>query len=354
MTTARSQSQAMPSPQAAVAPQQPVNPETNPSQGSPLHPGWIHAITNLMSHPLTSDTGEKLQKWVLNQVSMTTLILWSHGTPLSLTRIEIFKRHPEPDGTFNYLQPNTVKQLVGFKSYMLMIMRQSRPADQKYNTFYYLLDEQWTSLIAHDMSSVLVNSVLENHGSQATPGTPMSHITSPSSPASMRSPIHTELISFKKSIKREAFLYAVLKDVCYFDNFQRDLFITAKSDHVSEIPDPNFTPGHSPEEKELFEAKQVYMYKVFNEALMTDIGKTKVRKYLKTSDAQAVWKEYSEYMTTASKGASEKRKFTQYVTNMCLIANSGEPPSNLFYTSLNNSGNWKNSPTHLKEFHNPS
>ena len=60
------------------------------------------------------------------------------------------------------------------------------------------------------------------------------------------------------------------------------------------------------------------MYKVFNETLLTDMGRTKVRKYLKPTDAQAVGKEYSEYMTTASKGASEKRKLTQYVTNTVL------------------------------------
>ena len=48
------------------------------------------------------------------------------------------------------------------------------------------------------------------------------------------------------------------------------------------------------------------------------MGGTKVRKYMKTTDAQAVWKEYSEYMTTASKGASEKRKLTHYVTNTVL------------------------------------
>ena len=60
------------------------------------------------------------------------------------------------------------------------------------------------------------------------------------------------------------------------------------------------------------------MYKVFNEILLTDMGRTKVRKYLKTTDAQAVLKEYSEYMTTSSKGAAEKRKLTHYVTNTVL------------------------------------
>ena len=39
------------------------------------------------------------------------------------------------------------------------------------------------------------------------------------------------------------------------------------------------------------------------------------RMEYRRSDAQAVCKEYSEYMTTAYKGVSEKRKLTQYVTN---------------------------------------
>ena len=69
--------------------------------------------------------------------------------------------------------------------------------------------------------------------------------------------MNLELASFEKSIKREASAYSVLKNEHFFDKFQRDLFITAKSHDVSEILDPTFTPGPSPEEKELFEAKQV-------------------------------------------------------------------------------------------------
>ena len=101
--------------------------------------------------------------------------------------------------------------------------------------------------------------------------------------------MHLELASFKKSIKREASAYSTLKYERYFDKFQRDLFITAKLNDVPEILDPTFTPGPSPEEQELFEAKQVFMYKVLNETLLTDMGRTKVRKYLKTTDAQEVY-----------------------------------------------------------------
>ena len=91
----------------------------------------------------------------------------------------------------------------------------------------------------------------------------MPHLSSHSLPALMRSPMSLELASFKKCFKREVSAYSVLKDERFFDKFQRDLFITAKSHDVSEILDPTFTTGPSPEEKELFEANQVFMYKVF-------------------------------------------------------------------------------------------
>ena len=60
------------------------------------------------------------------------------------------------------------------------------------------------------------------------------------------------------------------------------------------------------------------MFSVFNANLQTDIWKTIVRRYLANTDAQSVWKELSEHMRTSSKGASEKRRLTQYVTNTVL------------------------------------
>ena len=63
------------------------------------------------------------------------------------------------------------------------------------------------------------------------------------------------------------------------------------------------------------------MFSVFNTNLQTDMGKTIVRRHLASTDAQAVWKELSEHMKTSSKGASEKRRLTQYVTNTVLDDN---------------------------------
>ena len=51
------------------------------------------------------------------------------------------------------------------------------------------------------------------------------------------------------------------------------------------------------------------------------MGKTIVQKHLTITDAQAVWQELSDHMRTSSKGASEKRRLTQYVTNTVLDDN---------------------------------
>ena len=214
-----SQSLAMSTPQASSAHQEPERPESIPSQESPLSPEWIHAITNLMGHPLTSEIGQMIQKWIFSQgiLDYTDLVItWD---PIQFEDNRHLQKYEEPGGTITYLQTNTVKQLIGLRNYIILLMSQDRPADQKYNAFYFILGEQWFNLRADDMRTALVNAVLENHISQATPGTPVSHFTSPSSSASMRSPTHLELASFKKGIKREASAYSILKDECYFDNF---------------------------------------------------------------------------------------------------------------------------------------
>ena len=48
------------------------------------------------------------------------------------------------------------------------------------------------------------------------------------------------------------------------------------------------------------------------------MGENLVRKYVHTTDAQSVWKGFQDYMKSSSKGASEKRRLTQYVTNTTL------------------------------------
>ena len=120
-----------------------------------------------------------------------------------------------------------------------------------------------------------------------------------------------KLVSFQKGIKREETAYPTLKDERYFDGFSRSLYITAKSHECEQVLDPDYTPSNA--EKDLFEAKQNFIFSVFDKHLLTDMGKTIVSKYVHTTDSQSVWKDFQ--------WASEKRRLTQYVTNTTLDDN---------------------------------
>ena len=47
-------------------------------------------------------------------------------------------------------------------------------------------------------------------------------------------------------------------------------------------------PGYNDDSQELFQQQQYFMYSVFNKVVQSDMGKTIVRKYAATLDAQTV------------------------------------------------------------------
>ena len=166
------------------------------------------------------------------------------------------------------------------------------------------------------LRTYLIQHLPNPHGPGQVPSGPI-----PSSRPTGYSSAAIELMGFKKGIKRERAAYPSLKDERYFDGFKRNLFIVAKTRECNEVLDPTYTPVSGPEEQELFEAKHTFMFSVFNANLQTDMGNTIVRRHLVNTDAQLVWKELSEHMRTSSKGASEKRRLTQFVTNTVLDDN---------------------------------
>ena len=159
--------------------------------------------------------------------------------------------------------------------------------------FNPFLPEEWNQHTSTMLRTFLIQHLPNPIGPEPVLSGPIS-----SSRPTGYSPAAIELMGFKKGIKREIAAYPSLKDERYFDHFKRSLFIVAKTHECSEVLDPNYTPGSEPEEKELFEAKQTFMFSVFNASLQTDMEKTMVRRHLAYTDAQAVWKELSEHMRT--------------------------------------------------------
>ena len=139
-----------------------------PSQESPLSPEWTHAITTLMGHPLSSEPGKHIKKWIIyHRIPKYTMfaLKWN----LTQFKLDIhLQMYQETDGSLAYLKGHTVRKLVSLMKYMSLLIRQDRPNDQKHNLLYFISGNQLYKLTAHDMKSALVNEKLENHGSQTT------------------------------------------------------------------------------------------------------------------------------------------------------------------------------------------
>ena len=267
-----------------------------------------------MGHDPTSDPGIALKRWVHFQgvENILDLLSWEEDELNAIPAQQVF--FLDDHGQGSYLGTNQTKQICGLITYMKHVFRDYNSGiEVRTDPFHPFLPEEWNQ----HTSTMLRTFLIQYLPNPIWPEPVISGPISSSRPAAY-SPAALELISFKKGTKREITAYPYLKDERYFDGFNRSLFIVAKTHECSEVLDPNYTPGSEPDEEELFEAKQTFMFSVFNTNLQTDMGKTIVRRHLASTDAQAVWKELSEHMMTSSKGASEKRRLTLYVTNTVL------------------------------------
>ena len=94
--------------------------------------------------------------------------------------------------------------------------------------------------------------------------------------------------------------------------------MTARAHDCEEILQPTFRPRSDADSLELFRIKNDFMYSVFNKCLLSDMGKTIVRKHLDNMNAQRVWEEFATHMTISSKGKTEKHRLHTYVTTTVL------------------------------------
>ena len=294
------------------------NPNFNMENQNPrVPPLWEHSLTTLLGHGPTSDPGIALRQWVHFQGvhNILDLLSWDQEELKVVPAQEVYSLDDHGPGL--YLRANEIKQICGLITYMKHVFAAyNSHIDPRNDPFHPFTPNEWSQQTSTILRTNLILHLPNPNGPEPVPSGPI-----PSSRPTGHSPAAIELIGFRKGIKREIAAYPSPKDERYFDGFERSLLIVAKTHECNEVLDPNYTPGSEPEEQELFEAKQTFMFSVFNANLQTDMGKTIVRRHLANTEAQSVWKELSEHMRTSSKGASEKRRLTQHVTNTVLDDN---------------------------------
>ena len=132
-------------------------------------------------------------------------------------------------------------------------------------------------------------------------------------PGATRSP-PSPLAEWKKGVKRDMTLYIELRQDKEWDRWNTRLHATTRTQEVDRVPDPNFSPRDA-EDRALFEAQQNYMYAVFECTMLTDTGKTFVRKFEPTANAQAIYKAMVEYSQESAQASIDSSTILQYVAS---------------------------------------
>ena len=134
------------------------------------------------------------------------------------------------------------------------------------------------------------------------------------SSASSNISVKHELEAFKRSVKRDGAIYPVLRDEKDWDGWNRSMQAIARSHDVSEILDPDYKPDEDEYSNQLFNQKLSFMYSVLNRVVLTDMGKTIVRKHEHTYDAQAVYKELIDYFKNSTAANIGVGKLIEFLT----------------------------------------
>ena len=239
------------------------------NQNPRVPPLWEHSLTTILDHDPTSDPGIALRQWVHFQGvhNILDLLSWDQEELKVVPAQQVYSLDDHGQGL--YLRTNQIKQMCGLITHMKHVFAAyNSDIDPRDDPFHPFTPDEWSQQTSKNVEELFNSASTNPNGPEPVASGPI-----PSSRPTGYSPAAIEVMGFKKGIKREIAAYPSLKDERYFDGFKRSLLIVSKTHECNEVLDPNYTPGSEHEEQELFEAKQTFMFSVFNVNLQTDMGK---------------------------------------------------------------------------------
>ena len=184
-----------------------------------------------------------------------------------------------------FLRRGDINLVLYFNQYYAMRMRSDNP----------ITDDKWTTITKEEFQAYRLTAPA--HASEPLP--------SPSGTIP-RTKV-TAADNFRRGIKRDPSLFPTLKDEKFNDSWHRSFLNQARAQGIDKVLQKSYQPS-SDEERELFDEMQKYLYAVLETCVLTDQGKTIVRSYQDTYNAQRAYAELVEHhlhSTKASMGASD-------------------------------------------------
>jgi hypothetical protein len=195
---------------------------------------------------------------------------------------------------------------LGHKSLVRLFLRWYREVLYVNNGNLHLNEAQWMNADVNNFNDFRMNSNIHPGATTTTPGTATPTIAAPK--------LASAVADFTKGIKRDAASYPMLKDQKHWNAWNRSVIAQARAHDVREVFDPTYIPSaNDPEEIELFEKKQSFVYSVLNKCVMTDHGKSFVREHEHDFDAQAVYRKLLDHASKSTVADIAKDKLVAYL-----------------------------------------
>ena len=104
---------------------------------SVVSPECTHAITTTMGHPLSSESGNCIQKWIQYHAFQDPTDYWLYWDPTDPDDIKLLQENVESNGSVVYPPSSRVKSLISLWNYICLLIKRERAVDQKCNVYVF-------------------------------------------------------------------------------------------------------------------------------------------------------------------------------------------------------------------------
>ena len=133
------------------------------------------------------------------------------------------------------LKPNSIRHLIMLWKYIHHLVQDSHLSVSSDATDHALEPDNFLNTTFHQFMSWKLNEI-----TTSSPSPPLSVTTSDPRAAPSTPSCSSQLLNFKRGIKRDISAYPTLKDEKYYESFKRSVLVTARARNCEEILQPTF------------------------------------------------------------------------------------------------------------------
>ena len=181
-----------------------------PSDPTSIPPVWEHVIAVLMKLPPTTAEGQNLRSWVIyhSLTSLEGFLMWELDT-LQYDAITVCfpSRDTTQPNSLIFLKPNSIRHLIMLRKYIHHLVQDSHLSVSSDSTDHALEPDNFLHTTFHQFMSWKLNEITTSSPSPPPSVTASDPRAAPSNPS-----CSTQLLNFKRGIKRDISAYPTLTE----------------------------------------------------------------------------------------------------------------------------------------------